>query len=143
VVLIVQHTQQGTVGLLLNRPTGMVMRPGRGGLRYAIIGAPEGMQEVFADNRCALGRQYIIPLRLQLVTHLQYFDSPFPPAWFVRSDALSLPTTHACFTLCLLYGLLALPYFCSAIPRQLSCTGPCMVPSPLSPFAYAAARQPS
>jgi hypothetical protein len=59
VVLIVQHTQQGTVGLLLNRPTGMVMRPGRGGLRYAIIGAPESMQEVFADNRCVLGRQSV------------------------------------------------------------------------------------
>lgn len=46
-----QHSAQGTVGLLLNRPTGMVMRPGKGGLRYAIIGAPEGMQTVFGDNR--------------------------------------------------------------------------------------------
>lgn len=53
VVLVVQHSRAGTVGLLLNRPTGMVMRPGKGGLRFAIIGAPEGMQEVFADNRCA------------------------------------------------------------------------------------------
>jgi len=51
VVLIVQHSPLGTVGLLLNRPTGMVLRPGKGGLRYAIIGAPEGMQEVFAENR--------------------------------------------------------------------------------------------
>lgn len=51
-VLVVQHSRAGTVGLLLNRPTGMVMRPGKGGLRFAIIGAPEGMQEVFADNRC-------------------------------------------------------------------------------------------
>jgi hypothetical protein len=24
----------------------------RGGLRYSIIGAPEGMQDAFADNRC-------------------------------------------------------------------------------------------
>jgi hypothetical protein len=52
VVLVVQHSKAGTVGLLLNRPTGMIMRPGKGGLRYAIIGAPEGMQEAFADNRC-------------------------------------------------------------------------------------------
>lgn len=50
-MLVVQHSHQGTVGLLLNRPTGMVMRPGKGGLRYAIIGAPEGMQEAFGDNR--------------------------------------------------------------------------------------------
>lgn len=54
VVLVVQHDcHQGTVGLLLNRPTGMVMRANmKGGLRYSIIGAPEGMQEAFADNRC-------------------------------------------------------------------------------------------
>jgi putative AlgH/UPF0301 family transcriptional regulator len=56
VVLVVQHSLQGTVGLLLNRPTGMIMRAHvKGGLRYSIIGAPEGMQEAFADNRWVCG----------------------------------------------------------------------------------------
>lgn len=50
-VVLVQHSAEGSVGLLLNRPTSMVLRPGRGGLRYSVLGAPEGMQSVFAENR--------------------------------------------------------------------------------------------
>lgn len=56
VVLLAQHSPaQGSVGLILNRPTNMVLRPGRGGLRYAVVGAPDGMQQLFGDNRVYCG----------------------------------------------------------------------------------------
>jgi hypothetical protein len=54
VVLLVRHSAEGSVGLLLNRPTSMVLQPGRGGLRFAILGAPDGMHQVFAESRCVV-----------------------------------------------------------------------------------------
>lgn len=55
VILIIQHTKAGSVGLILNRPSGLRMGVGKGGLPMPIIGAPQGMQEAFADNRLYCG----------------------------------------------------------------------------------------
>lgn len=55
VVLLVQHGPTGSVGLILNRPSGLRLAMGRGGLPMPVVGAPEGMQEVFADNRLYCG----------------------------------------------------------------------------------------
>lgn len=55
VILLVQHSAAGSVGLILNRPSGLRMGVGKGGLPMPIIGAPQGMQEVFADNRLYCG----------------------------------------------------------------------------------------
>jgi putative AlgH/UPF0301 family transcriptional regulator len=55
VVLLVQHSPAGSVGLILNRPSGLKLGIGRGGLKFGIIGAPGGMQEAFAANRVYCG----------------------------------------------------------------------------------------
>jgi putative AlgH/UPF0301 family transcriptional regulator len=55
VVLLVQHSAEGSVGLILNRPSGLKLGIGRGGLKFGIIGAPAGMQETFAANRLYCG----------------------------------------------------------------------------------------
>ncbi|KAF6253736.1 hypothetical protein COO60DRAFT_1545112 [Scenedesmus sp. NREL 46B-D3] len=55
VVLLVQHSAAGSVGLILNRPSGLKLGVGRGGLKFGIIGAPAGMQETFAASRVYCG----------------------------------------------------------------------------------------
>jgi hypothetical protein len=55
VVLLVQHSPAGSVGLILNRPSSLKLGIGKGGLKFGIIGAPSGMQETFAANRVYCG----------------------------------------------------------------------------------------
>lgn len=55
VVLVVDVTPAGSVGLLLNRPTGMALARRPGGLPFEISGAPTGMQDAFGDNRVYRG----------------------------------------------------------------------------------------
>jgi len=55
VILLVDHGSSGSVGLVLNRPTGLVLGRKSGGLPFTIDGAPQRMQELFADNRCVTG----------------------------------------------------------------------------------------
>jgi hypothetical protein len=55
VVLLVQHSPAGSVGLILNRPSALKLGIGKGGLKFGIIGAPGGMQETFAANRVYCG----------------------------------------------------------------------------------------
>uniref|UniRef100_A0A383VTF1 YqgE/AlgH family protein n=1 Tax=Tetradesmus obliquus TaxID=3088 RepID=A0A383VTF1_TETOB len=55
VVLLVQHSPAGSVGLILNRPSSLKLGVGRGGLKFAIIGAPAGMQDTFAESRVYCG----------------------------------------------------------------------------------------
>lgn len=58
VVLLVQHSAGGgggSMGLILNRPTGMVLGRRRGGLPFEVSGAPPNMQAVFSDNRVYCG----------------------------------------------------------------------------------------
>lgn len=45
----------GCVGLIVNRPSLLRLGVGRGGLKFSIIGAPAGMQDVFADQRVYCG----------------------------------------------------------------------------------------
>jgi putative AlgH/UPF0301 family transcriptional regulator len=55
VVLVVDVTPAGSIGLLLNRPTAMAVARRPGGLPFEIQGAPEGMQRAFGDNRVYMG----------------------------------------------------------------------------------------
>lgn len=55
VVLIISHDAGGTVGIILNRPSGLVMGRKQGGLPFNMAGGPPGLQEVFADNRVYCG----------------------------------------------------------------------------------------
>jgi putative AlgH/UPF0301 family transcriptional regulator len=55
VVLIISHDAGGTVGLILNRPTGLVLGRKSGGLPFDMAGGPPGLQEVFAENRVYCG----------------------------------------------------------------------------------------
>ncbi|KAI8463409.1 MAG: hypothetical protein J3K34DRAFT_444077 [Monoraphidium minutum] len=55
VVLIISHDAGGTVGIILNRPSGLVMGRKQGGLPFDMAGGPPGLQDVFADNRVYCG----------------------------------------------------------------------------------------
>jgi len=57
VVFLVQHSDtEGSIGLILNRPSALTLGlQQRGGLPFQIIGAPDGMQAAFADNRVYAG----------------------------------------------------------------------------------------
>jgi putative transcriptional regulator len=55
VVLVVDITPAGSVGLLLNRPTAMALARRPGGLPFEIAGAPTGMQDAFGDCRVYRG----------------------------------------------------------------------------------------
>jgi len=55
VVLVVDVTPAGSVGLLLNRPTSMALARRPGGLPFEVSGAPDGMQRGFGDNRVYRG----------------------------------------------------------------------------------------
>lgn len=55
VVLVVDVTAAGSIGLLLNRPTAMALARRPGGLPFEVSGAPEGMQSSFGDNRVYRG----------------------------------------------------------------------------------------
>ncbi|GBF90268.1 transcriptional regulator [Raphidocelis subcapitata] len=55
VVLVISHDAGGTVGLILNRPSGLVMGRKQGGLPFSMAGGPPGLQEVFADSRVYCG----------------------------------------------------------------------------------------
>jgi hypothetical protein len=55
VVFVISHDAGGTVGLILNRPTGLVLGRKSGGLPFEMAGGPPGLQEVFADNRVYCG----------------------------------------------------------------------------------------
>lgn len=55
VVLVVDVTAAGSVGLLLNRPTGLALARRPGGLPFEVQGAPAGMQSGFGDNRVYRG----------------------------------------------------------------------------------------
>ncbi|PSC71868.1 transcriptional regulator [Micractinium conductrix] len=54
VVLIVNHGPQGSIGLVLNRPTALKMKRGRGGLPLAVDGM-ESLREAFAESRIYCG----------------------------------------------------------------------------------------
>ncbi|KAL4440337.1 hypothetical protein ABPG75_003338 [Micractinium tetrahymenae] len=54
VVFLVQHGPQGSLGLILNRPTALKMKRGRGGLPLPIDGM-EALRDSFADSRIYCG----------------------------------------------------------------------------------------
>jgi hypothetical protein len=57
VIFLVQHSDtEGSIGLILNRPSALTLGlQKRGGLPFQIIGAPDGMQAAFAENRVYAG----------------------------------------------------------------------------------------
>jgi putative AlgH/UPF0301 family transcriptional regulator len=55
VALIVSHDAAGTVALILNRPSGLVLGRKQGGLPFAMAGGPPGLQQIFAENRVYCG----------------------------------------------------------------------------------------
>lgn len=50
VILLVDHGPGGSIGLILNRPTGLVLGNKRGGLPFKITGAPADMQVRWAGE---------------------------------------------------------------------------------------------
>uniref|UniRef100_A0A7S3VM91 Uncharacterized protein n=1 Tax=Dunaliella tertiolecta TaxID=3047 RepID=A0A7S3VM91_DUNTE len=55
VIFILSHKPEGSLGLILNRPSGQLLGKGRGGVRFPIANAPDRMQETFADSRVYVG----------------------------------------------------------------------------------------
>lgn len=68
VIFLIEHTPgAGSIGILLNRPSGMVLGRKPGGLPYKIVGAPNDMQTVFQDNRVYAGGD-----RAQQLIHIMH-----------------------------------------------------------------------
>eukprot|EP00798_Chlamydomonas_sp_ICE-L_P004918 gene4918-34688_t len=55
VVLLIQHGKEGSIGLLLNRPTSLQFGRKPGGLPFEVENAPGNLQQVFATNRVYCG----------------------------------------------------------------------------------------
>lgn len=64
-VLLIEHGDQGSIGLILNRPTGMVLGKGPSGMPLQLTNAPPEVQQVFANSRLYCGgftAQHVIHL---------------------------------------------------------------------------------
>ncbi|KAG1668845.1 hypothetical protein FOA52_004940 [Chlamydomonas sp. UWO 241] len=57
VVFLIEHGDQGSIGVILNRPTGMVLGRGKksNGMPFELTNAPSSVQQSFADNRLYCG----------------------------------------------------------------------------------------
>jgi len=55
VMLLTDHGEQGSIGLILNRPTGMVMGRKPGGMPFQVANAPPVLQQAFSENRLYCG----------------------------------------------------------------------------------------
>eukprot|EP00955_Chlamydomonas_euryale_P029885 315100-Chlamydomonas_euryale.AAC.9 len=67
VALLIEHGKRGSIGLVLNRPTGMVMGRGRkpNGMPFQLSNAPSTVQSAFAESRLYCGgfeAQHVIHL---------------------------------------------------------------------------------
>lgn len=55
VIFLVEHSPGRSVGLILNRPSALILGRKPGGLHLNIDGAPSAMQQVFCENRVYMG----------------------------------------------------------------------------------------
>ncbi|KAJ9532343.1 hypothetical protein QJQ45_010360 [Haematococcus lacustris] len=74
VVFLASHGPEGSLGLLLNKPTSLMLGRKPGGLRFDVANAPPQLQQVFSDARVYCGGW-----TAQQVVHLMH-PHPLPKA---------------------------------------------------------------